>query len=207
MRVYLIISLLLFVQCLNFIETFGQISKDDNAILNNIFKQVTINEFIVYVDTVNNTDFAAHYRLKDIINKGVITDRKQEKTIILTKKEKKYLLLQLCEPTVWADSLFPNSKRIQSNEMWTYLSQENNKRREAINQAYLEKDTLKIKKLRYDYTFVFSLLRPIYIRNNTVCLTSYSAMCGVDCGRTEISFYKKENNEWTKWIIISAGDF
>jgi len=77
----------------------------------------------------------------------------------------------------------------------------------SLKHAALQNDTATVRKLRYDYTFVFTFAKPVYIRDNTVCLVAFGAMCGSDCGRTETSFYRRENNEWTKWIIVSAGDF
>jgi hypothetical protein len=32
-------------------------------------------------------------------------------------------------------------------------------------------------------------------------------MCGGDCGRAQTSFYKKEDDEWIEWIIVSSGVF
>ncbi len=205
-RPFVILIWLTSVQLFCVGATYGQVSQDDTTILLKAFRQVTSQRQIVYVDTVN-ANSSVPERLKERLQKGTVTDKRQGNSITLTKNEQDYLLSQLGQQTVWSDNLFPNSKRIHSDSMWTHLRQINAQRVLSLNQAALQKDSVTIKNLRYDYPYVFTFAKPIYIRDNTVCLIAFGAMCGGDCGQTETSFYKKENNEWIKWIIVSAGDF
>ena len=121
--------------------------------------------------------------------------------------EQNYLLDQLFQESSWPDHLFPNSKRIKTDSMFTYLSKMNPQHKLSLNQATSQKDTITIKNLRYNSPFIFTFAKPIYIRDNTVCLIVFGARCGGDCGHIETSFYKKVYNEWIKWITVTAKDF
>jgi hypothetical protein len=186
--------------------TYSQVSQDDTTILLKAFRHVTKQQQIVYVDTVNANSFMLE-QLKEAFQKGTVTDKRQGNSITLTKTEQDELLSKLGQQTVWPDNLFPNSKRLDADSMWTFLRQMNEQRVLSINQAAFQKDNATIQNLRYEYPFVFTFAKPIYIRDKTFCLIAFSAMCGGNCGQTETSIYKKENNSWTKWIIVSAGDF
>lgn len=190
-------------------STYGQLSKDDTAILFKAFRQITSQEQIIYIDTVN-ANGSVPTRLKEIFQKGKVTDKRSGNSVTLTKSEQEYLLSQLGQRIIWNDNLFNNGKRISSDSMWTFLKKLNTERVATINQAVIDKDTLTIKKLPQlikNHPFVFTFAKPIYIHDNTICLISFGAMCGGDCGQTETSFYKKVNNQWTKWIVVTAGYF
>ena len=205
-RTFVILIWLTSVQLFGVGATYGQVSQDDTTILLKAFRQVTKQGQIVYVDTVSAYNDSQGRLLKTIQN-GSISDKRNGNSLALTKAEQDHILTQLGQQTVWSDNLFPNSKRIDADSMWAFLRQMNAQRALSLNQAALQKDTVTIKHLRYDYLYVFTFAKPIYIRDNTLCLIAFGAMCGGECGQTETSFYKKENNEWTKWIIVSAGDF
>lgn len=190
-------------------KTYGQVGREDTTILLKVFREVSIQELLVYVDKVNMQK-SIPIRLKEFIQSGKLSNIRKNKSgtlSALTKAEKKYLLTNIKRKTNWPDNLFANSKRINADSLWTFLNQENINRITNINKAALNQDSLAYKKATRQFPFVFVFTKPVYIRNNTICLISFAAMCGRDCGRDEISFYKKENNVWTKWIVVSAGDF
>lgn len=186
--------------------TYGQVSQDDTTILLKAFRHVTTQRKIVYVDTVSAYNDSNGQLLKTIQN-GTISDKINGNSLTLTKAEQNHILTQLGQQTVWSDNLFPNSKLIDTDSMWSFLIQMNAQLSLSLNQAVFQKDTLTIKNLRYERPYIFAFAKPIYIRDKTVCLIAFGAMCGGECGETETSFYKKENNKWTKWIIVSAGVF
>ena len=45
--------------------------------------------------------------------------------------------------------------------------------------------------------------RAIFIRNNTLCIFSYSYNCGILCAYGETAVYIKDNGVWSKWLVIS----
>ena len=101
-----------------FTSTYGQLSKDDTAILSKAFRQITSQEQIVYIDTVNATG-SVTTRLKEICQKDKLTDKNSKNSITLTKSEQEYLLSQLGQRIIWNDNLFNNGKRICSDSMWS----------------------------------------------------------------------------------------
>ncbi len=184
----------------------GQISQEDTIILHKAIREVKPHGQIVYVDSVSMSSDVVE-RFASIFKDNEVRDIQEDIATRLTKEEQEYLLSQLNLLVAWPDSLFTGSLRLEADSTWTYLKQMNASRFETINQANALNDTLLIRELQTDYPYVFVLARPIYIRNNTVCLVFYFAFCGHTCGQSEASFYKKENDEWTKWILFSASDF
>lgn len=197
---------LLFSIC---ISAFGQSDQQDTVILLNAFRAFYRSGQIVYVDTVENCGFATE-RLKQAIKKGKLTaigKTRKDNFIKLNRSERKYLLEQIKIKTIWDDNLFCDSKRICVDSLWTYLKKEKTKYYEELNRSTLKKDSLTYNKLKYKYPYVFSFKKPIFLKDKTICLISFTALCGNDCGRAEISFYKIQNNEWKKWFVFAAGAF
>lgn len=207
MRIFLIPVWLIFIQLFFTGVTYGQVNQDDSSILVKVVRQLSLQQQIIYVDTVRGIKDESEERLINIIRNGVIQDWASKDVLVLTKAEQNYILNQLRQQTVWPDNLFPNGKRIEEKSMWNYLRQMESERILSMNNAALQKDTATYNSLRNNYTYIFTFAKPIYIRDNTICLIAFGAMCGGMCGRTETCFYKKENNEWIKWIMVSAGDF
>ncbi|NUY82752.1 hypothetical protein HUK80_17750 [Flavobacterium sp. MAH-1] len=54
---------------------------------------------------------------------------------------------------------------------------------------------------------VMMISKPVYIRNNTICVVYFMHLCCGSGGQTSLWFYKKENGNWDKWIPISQGLF
>lgn len=181
---------------------YGQGNPEDTIILLQAFREVTINPQIIYVDTVHG--YGTEYI--DVFDKK-LRDKRHGHSLNLTRSEKKMIVNHLKQKTIWSDSLFQNSKCIGLDSMWSIVKPANYQRLIALNEAKLKKDTEAIKNLEKNYRYVFSFLKPIYIRNNTFCLIVYKALCDVNCGNSEMSIYKKENNKWTKWLVISEGNF
>ncbi len=187
----------------------AQPKPNDTLVLLTAIHDITSKQPIVYVDSVNTKgDFPEH--LKKRILEGTITSQrktKPEPSITLSKKEQNFILSELAKPVVWPKELFANGKLMNAKTMWAHLDEERAKRFTLMNQATLNKDTLEAKRLSREYSYVFVFTKPIYIRNNTVCLVTMAALCGNPCGFTETSFYKREKDSWVKWIGVAQGDF
>lgn len=117
----------------------------------------------------------------------------------ISKKEKKKLLKQISYFHLWPDSIFPEGIRLNSNEMFIYLSTEWNKRINIKDSSYF--DTFP----KIPRVFVFS--KPIPFRNGKYYLVSYIEMRRIGSGSSEIAFYRKENDKWVKCRRISHGAF
>ena len=100
-------------------------------------------------------------------------------SILLTNDELTYLnaQLELTDHFHWEQRLFKNAKIIPF-------------------------DTLRHQRLYGQYWF-FS--KPIFIRDNSICLFYYIFYCGNTCGHSQLAFYRWRNNKWTKWIHVIGG--
>jgi hypothetical protein len=185
------------------INIHAQINSDDSIILLKIIHNYVHNNKIAYIDTVNNGEIAPD-RLIQAIKKREITDvRKdiQNNVLLLSKKEKRFLLSKISHRTIWAKDILPNSQIIPSNQVNSFLTEQ---RKDFLLN---KRDTISILNDPIGIHYVFAITKPIYLRNNTLCFISYSALCGNNCGESETIVFKKENSCWENWIIVSSGVF
>jgi hypothetical protein len=55
----------------------------------------------------------------------------------------------------------------------------------------------------YGYYSLYSLRKPIFLRDNSLCVFYYNYRCGDLCGAMEFAIYKRdESTNWKKWIVI-----
>jgi hypothetical protein len=109
--------------------------------------------------------------------------------------------------SVWPDSMFANSVCIPKDSMFIYANRATKANIEKHNQAVLHKDVQSPYYKNQTYTWVYGFSKPIYLNGDNICLIYNMAICGNDCGRDEVAFYKKQNGVWKKWVIIGLGDF
>lgn len=63
-------------------------------------------------------------------------------------------------------------------------------------------DITKVKRIaEHNYT-VYQIMKPIFIRNETMCFVYYDYACGGLCGHGELSILIKENGKWRHWWNI-----
>jgi methyltransferase-like protein len=184
----------------------AQLNLSDSTILMKITKSVSLESQIVYVDLVDKSNYLIN-QLKSNFKTKKIVDQKTNAEILLTKKEKKFLIYESKKQVIWPENLFISSLRISSDSIWAFLNNEKQKQKIAHDEALKVNDADKLQSLNKKKVWVFRFNKPIYIRNNTICLVTYQAFCSKDCGRSESVFYKKENNDWIKWITVLSGDF
>lgn len=110
-------------------------------------------------------------------------------SLILSDEEKKVILNQLKISKSWDENLLENSIRVEN------LSDGYRMIKRIKNSGSIE----------INYVFSFSV--PIFLRENTICMLALTSLCGDDCGKTDISFYKRINNVWKKWISFYGVDY
>jgi hypothetical protein len=191
--VYLTLTCLIF----NF-TTFGQLSQDDTILLLKSIKQISDLTPITYLDS---SPFFSRDRLIKKIEAGKIENISNSvpDAIYLNKEEQELILTEFKTNTKWPDNILPNSRKINTDSIWTYLSKVNGNRTEKRNNG---DKPISYEDLLIEYAYVYSIDKPIYIRNKTICLITVTAICGQNCGRTLSIFYKKENETWKGWIIV-----
>jgi hypothetical protein len=102
-------------------------------------------------------------------------------TLVLTKKEKDYIIRKLdsVQNYSWKEEVFPNSKIVVQDTLWDYL-------------------------LKNHKAVVHQFSKPIFIRDNSICLIYYMIFKGAG-GPSYFGFYKKKNGIWEEWISVSSG--
>ncbi len=83
---------------------------------------------------------------------------------------------------IWCDSLLNNSKRIVQDSMWVILDEQKKLYREKIDNALLNKDTASLMKIHYEHPMIYGFSKPIYLRDNTICLLYFIALWVVPVG-------------------------
>lgn len=70
--------------------------------------------------------------------------------------------------------------------------------------SLIENDTLK-KFPDFNYS-IYSIVKPIFIRQNSICFLFYDYACGSLCGHGELMILTKQNNNWIRWWTILQWD-
>jgi hypothetical protein len=189
--------------------TFGQVPPNDTIVIKDIFWRTTYNEPIVYTDKVENGVWDK--LKKDLEKKNIIgsTSSNQNDSLKLTDKEQEYLIAQIekNKAFIWPDGLFKNSKRIELDSMWSFLKKERARYSELRNKAAKSKDTLMINQLKNKLPWVYTFTKPIYLRDNTICVLYFRKLCGQVEGSQDACICKKKNGKWEGWIFLSGGDW
>lgn len=91
--------------------------------------------------------------------------------------------------------------------MWIVMKEYDTQKKLAMKEAISQGDTATFHTVRRTYLCLTSFLKPIYIRNNTVCLFGFATLITVSGdGVTIIQFYKKEDNQWKPWIVVEQSE-
>jgi hypothetical protein len=180
MRAFLTISSLF-----NFYVCFGQEDTATLHFLNNIIKRKSDKSLIYYTDRVDAGMY--DYMMKKQLLKSPIKaiGSTSKSTLTLTSAEINQLKhsLTTAKSHKWREDLFSSSKRISSDSTHSFLISDRNKD-----------------------LYLFSL--PAFIRNNTIALFYVVHLCcGGIYGPVDLSFYRRENGKWQKWITIDGGAF
>lgn len=186
--------------------TYGQLNSQDTVLLNYAINR-TNNSTVFYIDKSQGWGRISE---KLVNNKfRGCTKLTQHNKISLSIKELKLLRQQidLNKGHVWNDSLLINSHRIIQDSTMGFISKQFEIYKEKINNALLNHDTIAIQQIIKEKPRVYGFSKPLYLREETICLLYFVAFGDYSSGYDEIGFYKKENDLWTKWIVISQGDY
>lgn len=108
------------------------------------------------------------------------------KYILLTAEEKKHVDLEIAsmQRKIWTDAPIKGVKILN-----------------ADTAAVWRKRSTEFKQTRSAY---FSFSKPIFIRNNTVCLFYSGHICGPLCSTGFLIAYTKVGDEWVEWFLIDS---
>lgn len=204
MKIFRIIVLLLsFHSCI----IYGQENYPDTLFIKDAIKQANGKRFY-YLDTCYSWNRISAQLSKRKFNGR--TKQTEQNSIRLSRLEAKFLKeqLEVNKSYIWRDSLFNNAIRIPNDDSRAFLTKHNVLRKEKINAALLNHDTTAAQQISLkEKTWLYEMSKPIFFRENSFCLFYYAAFCDISAGYDETCFYKKENDRWIKWIVISMGDF
>jgi len=145
------------------------------------------NEKIIYSDSITS----------DIINqiKDALFNPQHKSGFNLNTKEKRYVKSELnkMKKFVWSDSLFKNSILIKQD---------------SINYAFGKSNKSRIDGWGYFNTHFgpgyYDFSKPIFIRNNTICIFYRGYHCGWLCGEGYVGIYVRKGNKWVIKQAISS---
>ncbi|HEY0897730.1 MAG TPA: hypothetical protein VGD90_00290 [Sphingobacteriaceae bacterium] len=116
---------------------------------------------------------------------GRLSSEKLKDFLVLTNQEKSQVKreLELMNQQLWPKGLFKNSIMLDRDSL-----------------GYLSKPLGYLKYGKKYKTGFYTFSKPIFLRNNTICILFLDYWCSGLCGDTDISVYKKENGRWKKWL-------
>lgn len=115
-------------------------------------------------------------------------------TLILTNEERQFIISEIkkqSDTTLWNQLKIPNAVLIPQDTL-TAISKDSSKGWNYFSKVYA--------KTLYNFSI------PIFFRNNQYCLFYYHTTCGIKYGEEVFAIYKRNKNNWTKWITISETD-
>ena len=129
------------------------------------------------IETISNK-ILYKYEFSQIDNSRIIID-----SIILTGNEVENILDNVLnqDTTQWLSSYLPNTKYIA----WDTLS----------NIFNSDQDAWKYFHEKHDWGYC-TLLKPIFLRDNTICIYYSDFHCGITCGGGSLYIYIKQNGVW-----------
>lgn len=191
------------------LSCISQIERESINFLEGLIRKSQPVGQIVYTNKINSNVLL---KLKSELKKSKITGTTKETMdnyIVLTREEKNFLLdqLEIFAKPYWNDNLFSDSKVIEEEKSEAYIRrahQEYTENYSDPNSTPIDKSNL-IK--NYHIPNVFEFTMPIFIRDDSYCLVFMLSRCGSPCGFDELSFYKRVNNTWSKFIVVNSDIF
>jgi hypothetical protein len=160
----------------------NSVNAQNDQASNNFIRKVIIprnDEKIIYCDSVNS------YAIDEI--KRALFNAKYKTGFVLSKKEKVHVRSELkkMKGYVWQDSLMQNCTLIK---------------KDSINYAFGKSNKSLIDGWGYFHDHFgegyYDFSKPIFIRNNTVCIFYKGHHCGWLCGDGVVAVYIKRGNKW-----------
>ncbi|OAQ42380.1 hypothetical protein A5893_04530 [Pedobacter psychrophilus] len=111
-----------------------------------------------------------------------------KKPLIITSTERTYLISELnkLKDFAWPSKMFPNSVVVTINDIRKVFS---------ITSKYPETKSAMC-------SIIYGFSKPIFIRNNTICLYLSQEQYGESNSQSTFSFYKKNGLEWEEYADV-----
>jgi hypothetical protein len=189
---------------------FSKNSEDQEVL--KIVSNYSVDSIFVYAKKSDG-----YNRLGEIIQRKSIFNRNfPSKSITLTNQEINYLKKEIKKNKEYSFSsnLFPSAQMISNDTIESYSSNKAEKWRKDYVKTVESKDSLKIANFFDERgtpcndTWVHFFSKPIYLRENTICILYHAQHCNFHQGLGgchEVQVLKKNNNKWEKYIEIPIG--
>ena len=113
------------------------------------------------------------------------------KLVVLTHREKQYInqVLNRMSTVDWTEKLFVEGMLVKTDPAGGILNDQN------PNGFHPERSST-------DRLYSFS--RPVFIRNQTLCIFCSGYSCGPRCGYGEVSVFRKISGKWSRWFKLTT---
>ncbi|WP_316812890.1 hypothetical protein [Pedobacter heparinus] len=145
-------------------------------------------EPIVYTDKIDVAEYVYNLFV-DICKKDTLRTYKHEARLVLAKHEKDFILAEASKikEKSFDGNLLKKSTLIPRSKLSEIFKGKINGWQKFTKE--------------YNGGF-YSFSKPIFIRNETLCIFYVDYACGNLCGNTEIAVYKKIKDTWTEWFVL-----
>ena len=181
----------------------AQIQPDEVSLIEKLIRDKKNDGSIVYTNHISITDA---YRISTKLKAERLNDKNNPSNILfISTKERKEIQkeLALLSKPFWNSDLFKESKMIEEQSVDNYFRTVFNEYSETLsnpNNSQIDKSNL-LKETPQPYVFEFT--PPLYLRDKSLCLIFMKTICGSECGSEELTFYKKENEKWEKFMVLA----
>ncbi|MXV49950.1 hypothetical protein GS399_03125 [Pedobacter sp. HMF7647] len=150
----------------------------------------TVNEKkeILYADALYNGEVTA---FAVAVKKDTLFDfAKKNKYLILTKSEKEDIQTELAKISEqrWPDGIIQHSSKLSLDSLKGIIGPQGL----GWNDNYYKK---------YKTGF-YTLSKPVFIRNETICFFYAGYHCGNLCGHGSVAVYLFNKGKWEKWLVL-----
>lgn len=160
--------------------SYGQNDKLAKQFIRSLFEQ----KKIIYTSSVTDeTIKEITAALKpDMIYSNIYILGKVSDSIMFSKEEKSYInnQIEILKSNKWTSGLVENSTFIDSA---------------ALKKIIIGVDGWKNFHKHYG-TFIYRFSKPIFLRNNTMCIFYFGYFCDGLCGYKNLSIYSKKGDQW-----------
>lgn len=188
-----IYTLFILIFLLPFSAVHAQSDATEKAFLQYFFKKITTKKTpLRYLKDHDYRELSRKILQDPISDAATGSDPSRvNNKLILTKQEKKYLSARLHQFRTlnWKEHLLPNSALISRDTLDRYL------KNEVYGNGW---EKLYDRGIQGFYSFS----RPIFLRNETLCIFQADYYCGSLCGWGNITIYRKENKVWKPYINL-----
>lgn len=165
---------------------------------NNTLQQEFIN------DVINNERYLSK-------NQSLIVKRNTTKNGILSQNIKEFLKKK---KKTFSNKRHPNDSLVLTKTDYKIISTEL-KKDETIdwnkfnfqNIEFTDEENWEVLALDFKNHSFLELGKPIFLKNNSIAISSEMYLCSRDCGYNYFGFYKKIDGKWKQWIPINNGIF